>query len=143
MNVSLRWVGGAAFQGQTATGHRILMDGPPEGGGCDLGPRPMETLLLGMGACTTYDVVSILRKARQEIVDCSVDIKAQRAQTDPKVFTDIQLHFTITGRAVKENQVQRALQLTADKYCSASIMIGKTARITHTYEIRGMDAAAQ
>lgn len=141
MDVSLKWIGGVAFQGQTAAGHRILMDGAPEGGGRDLGPRPMETLLLGMGACTTYDVVTILRKARQDISDCTVAIRAERAPVDPKVFTAIQLHFTITGRDVRETQVQRALQLSAEKYCSASIMIGKTARITHSFEIRAPQAA--
>lgn len=95
----------------------------------------METLLLGMGACTTYDVVAILRKARQDISDCRIDIKARRAEQDPKVFTEIHIHFTITGRDLKQAQVERAIALSAEKYCSASIMLGKTAAISHTFEI--------
>lgn len=135
MKTRLSWVGGAAFVGESPGGHRIVMDGPPEGGGRELGPRPMETLLMGMSACAGYDVVSILRKARQELVDCRTEVEAQRAESDPKVFTDIHLHFILTGRDLNEKQVARAIRLSAEKYCSASIMLGRTANITHSYEI--------
>jgi putative redox protein len=136
MEISLRWIGEAAFEGATASGHTVTMDGPPEGGGRSLGPRPMETLLLGMGACTGYDVVSILRKARQDVTDCRIHVTAMRAEVDPKVFTEIHVRFIFTGNNIKEKQVERALSLSAEKYCSASIMLAKTARIIHSYEIR-------
>jgi putative redox protein len=136
MEVSIRWAGGVAFEGRSAGGHAIMMDGPAEGGGRDLGPRPMETLLLGMGACSSYDVVAILRKGRQDLSDCVVRIRAERAATDPKVFTEIHLHFDLAGRDLSASQVERAIKLSAEKYCSASIMLGKTARITHSFEIR-------
>ena len=136
MKTSLNWIGGAAFVGQTPSGHRIVMDGPEEGGGRNLGPRPMETVLLGMVACSGYDVVSILKKSRQAIEDCQVEATAERAEEHPRVFTEIHLHFLLTGKELNEKQVQRAINLSAEKYCSASIMIGKTARITHSYEIK-------
>ncbi|MBI2969657.1 MAG: OsmC family protein [Gammaproteobacteria bacterium] len=136
MQTSLKWAGGAAFVGRTPSGHQIIVDGPPEGGGRDLGPRPMETLLLGMGACAGYDVISILGKARQAVDDCRVDIRAERAETDPKVFTEIHVHFTLIGRDLDAKRVERAIQLSAEKYCSASIMLGKTARITHSFDIQ-------
>ena len=135
MKTSLSWIGGAAFVGKTPSGHSIIMDGPAEGGGRDLGPRPMETVLMGMIACSCYDVVSILEKSRQVLEDCRVETTAERAEKDPKVFTEIHLHFVLTGKGLNEKQVQRAIQLSADKYCSASIMIGKTAKITHSFEI--------
>ena len=135
MNTSLTWAGGAAFIGESENGRTIVMDGPPEGGGRNLGPRPMETLLLGMGACTAYDVLSILKKSRQAISDCKIEISSARAGEHPKVFTEIHVHFDITGTAIKEAQVERAIKLSAEKYCSASIMLGKTAKITHTFEI--------
>lgn len=136
MKTSLSWMGGAAFVGKTASGHSLLMDGPEEGGGRNLGPRPMETVLAGMMACSTYDVVSILKKSRLQLDDCQVQATAERAEKDPKVFTEIHLHFVLTGKGLNEKQVQRAIQLSADKYCSASIMLGKTARITHSFEIK-------
>lgn len=136
MKSQVSWVGGAAFVGESPGGHRIVMDGPPEGGGRDLGPRPMETLLLGMGACASYDVVAILRKGRQNLQDCRVEIEAERADTEPRVFTRIHLHFILTGQDLAEKQVQRAITLSAEKYCSASIMLGRTAEVTHSYEIR-------
>ena len=111
------------------------MDGPPAGGGRNLGPRPMEMLLLGTGACGAYDVLSILQKSRQQITHCEVELQAERAATDPKVFTAIHLHFKIAGHQLKPKQVQRAVSLSADKYCSASIMLGATARISHDFEI--------
>ena len=135
MEAKVNWIGGAAFVGETASGHRVLMDGPPESGGRNLGPRPMENLLLAMGACSSFDVVHILQKARQEIQDCRLEISAKRAETDPKVFTDIHLHFVVTGNNLQDKQVERAITRSAEKYCSASIMLGKTAKITHTHVI--------
>jgi len=139
MKANINWIGGAAFVGESASGHRLIMDGPPEGGGRNLGPRPMETLLLGMGACSSYDVVSILAKARQEVEDCQLEITSKRAETEPKVFTEIHLHFIVTGKNLKDKQVDRAINLSAEKYCSASIMLGKTAKITHNYTIYESD----
>lgn len=136
MKTNLTWAGGAAFVGESENGRSIIMDGPPEGGGKNLGPRPMETLLLGMGACMSYDVLSILKKSRQDIHDCKVEISAVRADEHPRVFTAIRVHFIITGDYIKTAQVQRAINLSAEKYCSASIMLGKTAELAHTFEIR-------
>ena len=139
METQLKWAGNAAFIGKASSGHTIVMDGPAEGGGRNLGPRPMEMLILGMGACSTYDVVSILKKSRQEITDCEIKITSQRADSDPKVFTNIQLHFIVSGHNLKEKQVERAIKLSAEKYCSASIMLGATANITHDFEIINVD----
>lgn len=135
MKVSVDWIDNVAFRAATESGHTILMDGAPEGGGLDRGPRPMETVLAGTGGCTAYDVVTILRKARQDISECKLEIDADRATTDPKVFTRIHFHFVIKGRNVKPELVDRAIHLSAEKYCSASIMLGKTAAISHDYEI--------
>ncbi len=140
MNTSLTWAGGAAFLGESENGRTIVIDGPPEGGGRNLGPRPMETLLLGMGACTAYDVLSILKKSRQQISDCKIEISSTRAGEHPKVFTGIHVHFIITGGNIKATQVERAIKLSAEKYCSASIMLGKTAEITHTYQVKQAEA---
>lgn len=139
METQLKWAGNAAFIGRASSGHTVVMDGPAEGGGRNLGPRPMEMLILGMGACSTYDVVSILKKSRQEITDCEINITSQRADSDPKVFTDIQLHFIVSGKDLKVKQVERAIKLSAEKYCSASIMLGATANITHDFEIINVD----
>ncbi len=139
METQLKWAGNAAFIGRASSGHTVVMDGPAEGGGRNLGPRPMEMLILGIGACSTYDVVSILKKSRQEITDCEVKITSHRADSDPKVFTDIQLHFIVSGKGLKEKQVKRAIKLSAEKYCSASIMLGATANITHDYDIINID----
>ena len=136
METTIRWAGGAAFIGTSASGHKIVMDGPPEGGGKDLGPRPMEMLLFGVGSCSSYDVVSILKKARQEVIGCEVTVEGTRAETIPSVFTEIHMHYKITGREISTKQVDKAIRLSAEKYCSASIMLGKTARITHSFEIR-------
>jgi putative redox protein len=114
------------------------MDGPPEHGGRNLGVRPMEMLLLGMGGCTEFDVLLILRKARQPVTDCVVELQAERAAEDPKVFTRIHAHFTVTGHKLSEKQVERAIRLSAQKYCSASIMLGATAQITHDFEINNV-----
>lgn len=135
MKVRVKWIENVAFVGETQSSHSIVMDGAPEGGGRNIGPRPMETVLAGTGGCAAYDVVAILRKARQDITDCVVDVEADRAAEDPKVFTRIHFHFTIKGRNVKKEHVERAIHLSADKYCSASIMLGKTATISHDYEI--------
>jgi putative redox protein len=131
----VKWIEGVAFMGETESGHAFVMDGAPEGGGRNLGPRPMEAVLVGTGGCTAYDVVSILRKARQDVTDCVVEMDAERAPQDPKVFTRIHLHFVVRGHGIRHEHVERAIQLSAEKYCSASIMLGKTAEITHDFEI--------
>ena len=135
MQTSLKWAGGAAFIGSSSSGHKVVIDGPPEGGGRDLGPRPMEMILLGLGACTSYDIVSILKKARQDITAIATELDGKRADAIPSVFTDIHIRFLIRGHGVSEKQVEKAIQLSAEKYCSASIMLGKTAKITHSYQI--------
>ncbi|MBM3116703.1 OsmC family protein [Jeongeupia naejangsanensis] len=135
MKVRLKWVEAVSFLAQSESGHAVLMDGPPEGGGRNLGPRPMEMLLMGMTGCSTYDVIHILKKSRADVRDCVVEVDADRADVDPKVFTKIHLHFIVTGRALKADQVERAIKLSAEKYCSASIMLGKMAEITHDFEI--------
>lgn len=121
--------------GEAGSGHAVVMDGPPDHGGRNLGVRPMEMLLLGMGGCTEFDVVSILKKARQPVTGCVVELEAERASSEPKVFTRIHAHFIVSGRGLSEKQVARAISLSAEKYCSASIMLGKSAVITHDYEI--------
>ncbi len=136
MKARVRWLPPMGFVGESGTGHAIVMDGAPESGGSDHGPRPMEMLLLGMGGCASFDVVHILKKARQQVTNCEAMIEAERAETEPKVFTKIHLHFIVTGRNLAEKHVKRAIELSAEKYCSASIMLGKTATVTHGYEIR-------
>lgn len=135
MKARIKWVEQVSFLGETGSGHAVLMDGSPESGGRNLGPRPMEMLLLGAGGCTSFDVIHILRKGRQQVTDCVVEIEAERATEDPKVFTRIHLHFVVTGRSLKPEQVERAIKLSAEKYCSASIMLGKTATFTHDFEV--------
>ncbi len=136
MKTRVRWVEGMTLLGESGSGHAVVMDGPPDSGGRNLGVRPMEMLLLGLGGCTTVDVIHILRKARQAVSDCVVEVEAERAEVEPKVFTRIAVHFVVSGRDLKEKQVQRAVELSAQKYCSASIMLGKTAEISHSFEIR-------
>lgn len=136
MQARIKWVQDATFLGEAGSGHAVVMDGPPEHGGRNLGVRPMEMLLLGMGGCTAFDVVHILKKSRQPVTDCVAELKAERADEDPKIFTRIHVHFIVTGTGLDEKRVARAVSLSADKYCSASIMLGKTATITHDYEIR-------
>lgn len=136
MKARIKWVEGVTMLGEAGSGHAIVMDGPPDHGGRNLGVRPMEMLLLGMGGCTQFDVLLILRKARQDITDCIVELEAQRAARDPKVFTRIHAHFIVSGRGLKEKQVERAIKLSAEKYCSASIMLGASAEISHDFEIR-------
>ena len=135
MKATVKWLDNVAFVGESESGHAFVMDGAAEGGGRNLGPRPMEVVLLGTGGCSAYDVVTILRKARQKVRDCTVEIDAERADKEPKVFTRIHMHFVVTGSQLKPAQVKRAVELSADKYCSASIMLGKTAQITHDFEI--------
>jgi putative redox protein len=135
MKVRIKWIEDVAFVGESESGHALVMDGAAEAGGRNLGPRPMETVLIGTGGCTAYDVVHILRKSRAAVTDCVVQIEADRAAEDPKVFTRIHFHFIVTGKALKPQQVERAVHLSAEKYCSASIMLGKTAQITHDFEI--------
>ena len=136
MKARIKWLEDMTLIGAADSGHAVVMDGPAELGGHNLGLRPMEMVLLGMGGCTAIDVLNILKKARQAVVDCVVELDAERAATDPKVFTRIQVHYIVSGRNLNERQVERAVQLSAEKYCSASIMLGKTAAITHTFELR-------
>ena len=135
MKARVKWVDNAMFIGESGSGHSIVMDGPPEGGGRNLGIRPMEMLLLGTGGCTAYDVVHILKKSRQAVTDCWVELEAERAPQEPKVFTRIHIHFVVAGYNLDDKAVRRAVDLTAEKYCSASIMLGKVAELTHDYEI--------
>ena len=137
MECKVTWMGneGMSFIAETGSGHIVAMDGAPEGGGHNLAPRPMEMVLLGTGGCTAYDVVLILKRGRQAVQGCSVKLEADRAAEDPKVFTRINFHFTVTGKNLNPATVERAVQLSHDKYCSASIMLAKTAEITHTVEI--------
>ncbi len=137
MDCTIRWLpdSGMAMVAETGSGHLLTMDGAPDGGGRNLAPRPMETLLAGAGGCTAYDVVLILKRGRHPVTGCSLKISAERAETDPKVFTRIHLHFTVTGRALAESVVARAIALSHDKYCSATIMLAKTAEITTSHDI--------
>ncbi|MBT8117491.1 MAG: OsmC family protein [Gammaproteobacteria bacterium] len=135
MKARVKWVEAATFLGESGSGHAVVMDGPPDSGGRNLGVRPMEMLLLGMGGCTAFDVVYILKRARQPVDDCVVELSAERAESEPKVFTHIHVHFVISGEGLAEKQVARAVELSAEKYCSASLMLGKTAKISHDYEI--------
>ncbi len=142
MECTVRWTGlsGMTFVAETGSGHIVAMDGAPEGGGRNLAPRPMEVVLAGTGGCTAYDVVLILRKSGQDIRGCDVQLKSERAEKDPKVFTKVHFHFTVHGHHLKSNLVERAIKLSHEKYCSASIMLEHTAEITHSFEI--MDAGA-
>lgn len=138
MKATVRWEGEAKFRATAAgSGHEILMDGPPEIGGENAGPRPMETLLMAVGGCSSIDVVHILRKARQDVTGCIAELEAQRAPEPPQVFTRLHLHFIVTGRGLREPQVKRAVELSAEKYCSASIMLTRGGvAVSHSYEIR-------
>ncbi len=141
MQATVKWTDGAQFIGEAGSGHSVIMDGPPEAGGRNTGVRPMEMLLLGLGGCSAYDVVSILQKSRQQVTACRTEIKAERADAIPAVFTKIHLHFVISGLALKESLVKRAVDLSAEKYCSASIMLTKGGvAISHDYSIETTDA---
>jgi putative redox protein len=136
MECKVRWTGdGMSFVAETGSNHLVAMDGAPEGGGRNLAPRPMEMVLLGTGGCTAYDVVVILKKSGQEVTGCEVKLTAERAATDPKVFTKVHMHWTVRGRALKRNIVENAVRLTHEKYCSATAMIVKTAEVTRDFEI--------
>ncbi len=136
MKARVKWVQDVMFVGESGSGHAVVMDGPPDSGGRDRGIRPMEMVLLGLGGCTAFDVVHILRKGRQPVDDCVVELSAERAEAPPQVFTRIHVHFVVSGRGLSAAQVGRAVGLSAEKYCSASIMLGKTVEITHDFEIR-------
>lgn len=131
MKARVKWVEARTFLGESGSGHSLVMDGAPEAGGRDLGIRPMETLLLGMGGCTAFDVVHILEKSREKVTDCVLEMEADRALDDPKVFTQIRLRYIVKGEDLSRDKVQRAVDLSAEKYCSASIMLGETAEISH------------
>ena len=135
MKARVKWLDNRSFVGESGSGHSIVMDGPPESGGRNLGVRPMEMLLLGLGGCASFDVVLILQKSKQQIIDCEVQIEAARADKEPKVFTRIHLHFVVTGRSVSAEKVERAIKLSAEKYCSASIMLAQMAEVTHDFEL--------
>jgi putative redox protein len=137
MECKINWLAGSgmAFMAETGTGHILNMDGAPEAGGRNLAPRPMELMLAGAGGCTAFDVVLILQRSRQNISACEVSLQAERAETDPKVFTKINLHFTVKGKDLDPSKVERAINLSHDKYCSATAMLVNTAEITHTFEV--------
>lgn len=139
MKVNVKWIDGVSFVGESETGHAVVLDGAPENGGRNIGMRPMEMLLIGMGGCTSFDVVTILKKSRQKIADCVAQITAERTDEIPKVFTTIHVNFIVTGEDLNEKQVARAVKLSAEKYCSASIMLGKACEITHGYEIKAVN----
>ncbi|MFN3237499.1 MAG: OsmC family protein [Pseudomonadales bacterium] len=137
MKASVKWIENVTFLAESESGHTVVIDGPESAGGRNIGIRPMELVLLGVGGCTSFDVISILQKARQDVTDCVAEIQAERADDVPSVFTRIHFHFVVTGNNLKEAQVKRAIDLSADKYCSASIMLGRGGvDITHDYEIR-------
>lgn len=136
MQATVKWVDGTLFVGESGSGHAVVMDGPPDHGGRNMGIRPMEMILLGMGGCASFDVISILKKARQAVCDCRVELSAERAEGVPSPFTRIHLHFVVTGKALKASQVEKAVQLSAEKYCSASIMLRAAGvEISHDYEV--------
>jgi putative redox protein len=131
----IKWLEQVTFVGESGSGHSVVMDGAPDAGGRNLGFRPMEMLLLGLGGCSAFDVVLILKRGREPVTDCVIEIDADRADTDPKVFTDIRMHYIVTGRALDPKKVERAVALSAEKYCSATAILGKTAQIAHSVEI--------
>jgi len=135
MKATVRWLDGARFAGESGSGHTVVMDGPPDSGGRNAGVRPMEMLLLGLGGCTAFDVVLILRRGRHAVTGCEVEVDAERATTEPKVFTRLRLHYTLRGHGLPEKAVERAIQLSTDKYCSATVMFAKTATIEHGFTI--------
>ncbi len=143
MKSRVKWVENVCFMAEADSGHALIMDGAPDIGGRNLGPRPMELLLMGAGGCTSVDVIMILRKSRQDVTGCEVEIDADRAGDHPKVFTRIHMHFIVRGRGLKPEVVERAIKLSAEKYCSASIMLGKTAAMTHDFEIIEEAAGAE
>ena len=141
MRAKIKWRDGASFEGVPGSGHAVVMDGPPDAGGRDLGPRPMEMLLMGLGGCSAFDVVHILRRGRHDVTGCEVEIEAERAPKPPQVFTKIHLHYKVAGNGLTEAVVARAIALSMEKYCSASIMLGKTAEISYDFDLVTPDAA--
>lgn len=141
MDCTVKWTGDASFSATTGSGHQVSMEGAGELGGTNQAPRPMELILVGAGGCTAYDVVLILKRGRHAVIGCEVRMNAERAETDPKVFTRIHYHYVVSGQSLKPEVVERAIKLSADKYCSASIMLGKTAEISHDFEIVEAPAA--
>ncbi len=139
MKARVKGVEDVMFLGESGTGHTVVVDGPGEAGGHGTGMRPMELLLLGMGGCTTFDVIEILKKSRQDVRDCVVEIDGERSEEVPKVYTNIHVHYKVTGKDVKANFVERAIKMSIEKYCSATLMLAKTATITHDYEIINVD----
>ena len=135
MKARIKWVDNAMFLAESGSGHTVVMDGPPESGGQNLGIRPMEMMLIGMGGCTAFDVMMILKKSRQDVTDCVAELEAERVDTIPKVFSKIHVHFVVTGRGLTDKMVKRAIDLSAEKYCSASIMLAQSVEITHDFEI--------
>ncbi|MEX0730494.1 MAG: OsmC family protein [Aquisalimonadaceae bacterium] len=135
MRATVKWVGEATFEATADSGHTVVIDGPPDTGGRNLGSRPMELLLMGLGGCTAFDVVHILRRGRHPVSDCVVEVQAERAASPPKVFTRIHLHYRVSGQGLKDAAVERAVKLSAEKYCSASIMFAEVAELTHDYEV--------
>mgnify|MGYP002713160949 FL=1 len=135
MKARVKWVEETLMVGESGSGHAVVMDGPPDFGGRNLGVRPMEMLLLGLGGCSQFDVVHILRKGRNPVTLCEVELEAERAESEPKVFTRIHLHFKVAGPGLTEKAVQRAVRLSAEKYCSASIMLGEVAEVNHSFEL--------
>lgn len=140
MKARVKWVEAVTFVGESGSGHALVLDGAPDSGGRNLGVRPMEAVLIGLGACSAFDVVTILRKGRADITDCYVELEAERAETIPKVFTRIHMHYVVEGRGLREAQVQRAVSLSAEKYCSATAMIEKTAEVSFDVEVREVGA---
>lgn len=140
MKATVKWTGQASFEARSGSGHVVNLDGPPDAGGQNQGPRPMEMLLLGLGGCTAFDVVHILQRGRHDVTHCEVEIEAERAATPPQVFTKLHLHYKIAGNGLTEAVVARAIALSTEKYCSASIMLGKTAEITHDFELTAATA---
>lgn len=135
MHARIKWIQDVMFLGESGSGHSVVMDGAPDAGGRNMGFRPMEMLLLGLGGCSAFDVVAILKRGREDVTDCTIDIEAERATTDPKVFTKVVLKYVVTGRKLDAHKVERAIKLSAEKYCSASAILGKTAELSHTFEI--------
>ena len=143
MKTRVQWVENALFLAETGSGHTVTMDGAPEAGGRNLAARPMEMVLVGLGGCTAFDVVSILRKGRHAVTGCDIDIEAERSDSVPKVFTQIKLHYHITGHNLKPAAVERAVKLSAEKYCSVSMMLEKSAKLAHDFTITDAGPAAE
>ena len=139
MKSTIKWVDDVMFVGEAGSGHAVVIDGPPEAGGRNAGIRPMELVLTGLGACSAFDVVSMLKKSRQDITDCRVELDGERAEEIPKVFTRIHLRYVVSGRGLKQAAVERAVKLSAEKYCSATIMLREACEITHSIEIESVD----